>query len=332
MNLHRKNIIINSLTSGRTKIFVDKTYIVDTPTIDVLQEAEYIYGEVHRENRFDEWLSNDAALLHLVKRKICTLQEDEDIKTLDKAIDDKKVSLYLSYYQNKDFTKKLRKELTILKRNKQRKTYRRHYLDDYTLDGFAERIKNYYIFYSITLDGHGNRLAHTFDKVSLTLLERVVQEYWKASPTDDEYKEIARTEPWQALWSINKLANFESLGNSQRNLVLYTQMYENAYKHPDSPDDKIINDNDLFEGWMIYVRRKQENENKQKGKEHVDAKHPDSSEIYIPVKTTDEAIEVDSLNDASGRILKGRRVQLIKAQGTVQDKDIIKLDQQGQGK
>ena len=308
---------------------MDKTYIIGTPTIDVLQEAEYIYAKVYKENRFNEWLSKDTAFRYLIKRNLCTPQEDKDIETLEKAVEDKKVGLYLSYFQNKDFAKKLRKELKTLKLNLIKKTNRRHSLDDYTLEGFTEKIKNYYIFYSIILDEHGNKLSETFDTVDITLLERIVEEYWKISPTVKEYKEVARTEPWNSFWSISKLDNFKVLGHSQRSLVLYTQMYENAYKHPDCPDDKIIEDDDLFDGWMIHARRKQENEKKQQSKEHIDAKHPDASEVYIPVKTTEEAIDVNSWNDVQGRILKGKRQKLIQAQGTVKDSDIIRLDQKG---
>lgn len=329
MKLHRKNIIISNLTSGRTKIFVDKTYIVGTPTVDVLQEAEYIYRKIYNENRFEEWLLTDNALIYLVQRKLCTLQEDEDIKTLNKSVDDKKVALYLSYFQNQEFGKKLRKELTILKSKQTKKQNIRNRLNDYTLEGFAERNKNHYIFYNVILDEYGYKLSTTFENVNITLLERIIEEYWNTYPTEIEYKEIARTEPWNSLWSINKLGNFEIVGNSQRNLVLYTQMYENAYRHPDCPNDKIIEDDDLFDGWMIHVRRKQDDERKNTAKEHIDAKHPNASEIYIPATTNEKAAEIDSFNDASGRILKKKRARLINARGSVDNKDIMTLDELG---
>jgi hypothetical protein len=295
----------------------------------VLQEAEYIYAQAQKDNRFSEWLSKPRALRYLVQRKLCSFNEDEDIKTLEKTIEYKKVGLYLSHFQNKEFAKQLRRELAILKKNYTKKKNIRHWLDDYTLDGFADNAKNHYIFYRIISDEEGNAIWDSFEDVHIPLLEAIVGEYWRVHPTEIEYKEIARTEPWNSLWSINKLANFRVIGNSQRNLVLYTHMYENAYKHPDCPSEKVITDTDMFEGWMIHVRRKQDDERKQNTKEHIDAKHPNAGEIYIPVQTNEEAIEVDSFNNASGRILKKKRGKFIEQQGQVADKELTKLDQRG---
>jgi len=314
MDSHRKNRILNNLMLGKTKIFLDKTYIVETPTLDVLQESGYIYDKIHKENRFAGWLSNDLALSYLLRRKICVLDVDKNLEILSKSIDDKKVGLYFAHWQNQQLYKQLRNQLKVLKKSYIRQFNTRHFLDKYTIDGYASKIQEQFVYYKSIFHEDGTLVWDDFDNVDIRLLDKILGQYFDEQPTEEECRFLARNEPWRSCWTIKGIHNFRIIENSQRNLILYTKMYENAYQHPDCPSNKIIDDDDLFDGWLIQIKRKNDKDKKDNIKESVDMKHPNASEIFIPVANAEEALEVNSFNDVGARIAKKKREAQLNAQ------------------
>ena len=52
------------------------------------------------------------------------------------------------------------------------------------------------------------------------------------------------------------------LSDDQKSVILYSRMYDSAYESPDRPTDEVIEDNDMFDGWMAKGRREADKERK----------------------------------------------------------------------
>ena len=69
---------------------------------------------------------------------------------------------------------------------------------------------------------------------------------------------------------------------------MYSKLYDGAYEHPECPEDSVIQDDDMFDGWMIFQRRKRE---KSKTAKQVDsvigAKQREAEELFIPSPNQD---------------------------------------------
>ncbi len=135
---------------------------------------------------------------------------------------------------------------------------------------------------------------------------------------------VARTEPWRSFWSTNP-RGFRITGDEQKVLILFSKMYDNVYEHPERPVDEIINDDDMLDGWYIFMKRKSIEEKKANAKDVLTKKHPNAQEIFMTASTPEHAKEIADMNDVRANIIKGKREAGMKDGGIVRDKDIFEL-------
>tara|TARA_R100000988_G_C3935364_1_gene133488 strand:+ start:52 stop:432 length:381 start_codon:yes stop_codon:yes gene_type:complete len=90
-------------------------------------------------------------------------------------------------------------------------------------------------------------------------------------------------------------------------------MYDNVNQHPESPSDKIIEDDECLDGWFIYQKRKQEKEKKQSEIDGMisNSKIRNSDEIYIMAKDKDDAAQIQNINDPTARNVARERERKI---------------------
>ena len=95
---------------------------------------------------------------------------------------------------------------------------------------------------------------------------------------------------WRGYWNADKTNIFDKctteLTDEQRALLNISRMYDNIYEHPECPDDKIIEDDDALDGWMILQKRKND---KDKKKSQFDSSNPNlknSGEVFVMSRST----------------------------------------------
>tara|TARA_R110000751_G_scaffold176980_1_gene283208 strand:+ start:116 stop:496 length:381 start_codon:yes stop_codon:yes gene_type:complete len=95
-------------------------------------------------------------------------------------------------------------------------------------------------------------------------------------------------------------------------------MYDNVYESPDSPNEKIIEDDDCLDGWFVAQKRKYEKDKKQ---QEVDSmiKNPkiaNSQEVYVVAPDNQAAQEIYDLNDPAARnTIRNRQAVIDGAEG-----------------
>jgi len=254
----------------------------------------------------------------LIRSGVWSNEKEEQLKTIDKTLDNKKVSLYRSVL-NKSQQKETRKVLKHLKKNQLKLLQDKHSLDDLTIEHYAETLsRQFLILSSLTREDKKDICLNNRDvtkDIAWNWFNEIYAEVLKNRYTLEEYREIARTEPWRSYWTISDKNPFGGsvvdLTDEQKTLILYSRMYDNAYKHPDFPGDHIAEDDDLFDGWLLVIREENKKTKTTKNIDHVHPKYQNADEVYVVAHSNEEAQNIDNLNTFEGKLTKKRRAAKI---------------------
>lgn len=279
-------------------------YTVVKPTLRIRQNAHSIYTTILKNCRFDtkHWLTRKQTEIILEKEGVWNSDLEEELKILQNRLDDLKIELYLKY-ADPPMKKKIKGSLKTGQKKINQLLNKKNSMDYLTLEYYAETAKNEYLL-AQTIFKNGE-LAFDFEKSNQYELHHIISELRDYAITTTELKAVARSELWRSYWSATSNDIFDppiyDWSEEQKMLISLTKMYENIYENPDRPEDSVIEDDDALEGWMIFVKRKNEKERKKtKLMDAVGGKYKNANEIFIVTNSTEEAKEIYSLNDAKG--------------------------------
>lgn len=326
----RREEIVSRLLFGETVLSIgDRLIKITIPSPDIRVMANRVYNSTISKNRFEQcWLTEEQCLRTLVINGKCSPQIDQNIQEIQNTIEELKVKAYESIV-DKDNHKKIRKQLDTVRHKYHDMVQIRHSLDHLTLKGFGEIAKRQYILYHTATDfNNGEKLWSSIDNMDVPLMEAITSSIIKQMISIEELREVARTDPWKAHWNISRGNPFTvpitNLSEEQKTVILFSNMYENVAKHPECPSDNIINDDDLFDGWMIIQRRNREKEQTTK---EINTSLGDTvnkaNEVYVVAKDKNRANEIYNMNDIGSKMVIKQRSQQIKAQGRVEDTNLL---------
>jgi hypothetical protein len=88
----------------------------------------------------------------------------------------------------------------------------------------------------------------------------------------------------------------------------------------DCPEDDVIEDDDLLDGWFIVQRKKRESEKAESDFDNStkNDKIKNSQEIFMVPSNKKEAEKIESLNSINAKMTKRQRIAVAKQQGTVE--------------
>jgi len=323
MTPNQKSNILYSILVGKTRCDVgEDTFFVGTPSLELLYKASELYDKTQYDNRFANWLTQKDTKRILIGHSLWSFESDDNLKQMGKVIEDLKVKLFESVLGNPKTHKDLRKRLRMTVAKQVEMTNRRHSLDHMTLEGYAESIKRRFIYLNTIEDVDGCRLWNNNNECNCMLLERIASIHMSKSLSVNQFREVARTDPWRGYWNSGKENSFGSkiFSEEGRSLVLFSKMYDNAYEHPECPNDDIIADDDMFDGWLIFQKRKREKEKMDAilkespaNKRMLGKKH--AGELYTPAATQADANLIYNRNDIGGKMAQKQRASAIKAGG-----------------
>lgn len=319
----RESIILQILNKDKSVYYNNKEYIFKHPSTEIKYGAIQRYNKALTHHRFDDcWLSDEECLQVLISCGLCSKDTDINIKALDKEIENVKVAMYKNFL-NFPLVKEYRLRLEKLTKKHMEMSCARTSLNHLTIEGFAEMIKNQYIMYFSLHNNKGERVWQEENEVDIFLLDGISNKLALDGATYKQIREISRTEPWRSYWSIKKAGVFGgevfNLTEEQRSLILFSKMYDSAYSHPECPIDKIIQDDDMFDGWMINESRKRDKDRSEQQIKSKGSKLENSDEIFIMSNSLEEAKEINNLNDTQASIIKAQRESIIKARGSAVD-------------
>jgi hypothetical protein len=321
-------------------IYEGKSYFLSTPSRESRFFAEEVFLECYRASLRDGVLSEDEIDKLLDKYDIWGWAKEDKLKAVVKDLENIKVIMYENW-MNEHKIGELRKALAStnnlcadLIRDKQT-------FDSLSAKSAAQYCKQHFLLGCSIFISKKRPLwknPHKCWVLPDPILNSAYIAINKYTLLDDDYREIARSSSWRNIWTTRK-GNGSLFGKpvvdlsvAQRHLIAWSNLYDNVYKHSNCPDDVVINDNDLLDGWMIAQKRKHDAEVNKINIENsiTNPKIANSEEIFIcmdsvPVAGDGEAKfkAIYDMNDMGGKIAFKRRMDQIKREGYVEESNMI---------
>ena len=332
LSISKRQLLVNKIILGETHFqILGKDYIHKTPSRVTLYKAELVYQDAIEENKYLGLLSNNETKPTLIGLGLWSADADKTLEGCEKAIKDSCVELYRAAFDFKK-QKDIRRRLESLRKRQSDMTTRLHYLDSTTIEALATLQKTQYIVVNSVY--HDDKLI---DNDDVSLLTQVINEINNYNIKIEEFKQLAKTDPWRGIWSVDKENVFGQpacdLTEEQRTIISLSKFYDSIYEHPDCPNDTVLNDEDMLEGWLIIQQREREAERRKQSADSIlgltdKMKNATSNEVMVVASSREEAAEINNQNDMSGQMIKMERMAVIKSKGEAQDMDFrdIKLE------
>lgn len=325
MDQRTLSLYLSRILSGFYLFFHSgEKYKLIYPDITVKYEAELYAEQEYEGNKFNDWITDDSIIDSLVSMGVWNYNGDTNLENLEKQIDDLKVDLYKNVL-NPNKIKNLKRTLSNTKSAYNRAYEIRHSLDQYTVNGYSQYLKNQYILVNSLYYNNNKKVFNTIEDADFNLLN-ILSNIISSNIIDiSVFRTIARSDSWRNYWSANSDSLFDksvvNWTDEQKTLVVLTKMYDSAYQHPECPPDKVFEDDDIFDGWMIVQKRENEKiKNKNRTEKMLEGKNLNKAgEIFIMANSQEEAQNIYDLNDNTSRhIIKERENTIKRSAGTVE--------------
>lgn len=334
-NEQREEIIYRLLYGEEILQIRGKLYKLINPTPKIRVLSNRIYNQTINQNRFGYWLKDVDCLNILVRNGLCTADIDHNLVEISKYIDDLKVDLYAAMFKSGEL-EQIRKNLKAVRSKQSSMLTIRHMLDYLTLKGYAEMVKRQFLICSTFYDYETDqRVWEDMDNIDSDMMDLIIAESVEHVIKIEDLREIARTDPWKGIWNVSCGKPFDipiaHMNEDQRVIVLFSCMYDNAAKHPECPPDDVIDDDDLFDGWILTERRKREKEQMTRQvNDRLGASHESADEVFIVAQNAQDIRRIHSMNDVQATVVKKQRERQLQAAGQLVDAQFIdrKLEMQ----
>tara|TARA_A100001201_G_scaffold34038_1_gene36377 strand:+ start:6857 stop:7897 length:1041 start_codon:yes stop_codon:yes gene_type:complete len=324
MDLSEREFLVFRIRSGVYKVPYNKFNIkVLTPTIEEEFESCEVYERSYYESMNDDIMTQEECTEWMLENGLWTYEEDLKIKEINKEIENLKINVYKKFNNAK-----LRESARIYLRAaeeglKQMENKKNAYYGN-TCEGIAQLDKSMFLLEACSYVG-GEKLDP--DSVELNDL---LNKYYSLILKEGDCREVARSDPWRSIWALRETKTFNLFSNTnrelsvdQRNLLIWSRMYDNIQESMECPSEKVIEDDDALDGWFIEQRRKNEREKAVGVIEDSiqNDKIRNSQEIIVFADNQKDAQNVHEMNSTTSKVIKQEREQVIKQKGSAVDLD-----------
>ena len=289
------------------------------PTIEQEFELNEVYLLAYAKAKDDGIKTEDEMTNWMIDRNLWSHEEDEKIEKIKKDIDRLKKEIF-----NARNNSKSRETIRIYLRTAEsaisKLKEKRAVFFSNTCEGIATMEK---IYAFLTTNTFLNDKPHDFtDGPSLDYLST---NYYAQTLSEKVVRYLARTEPWRSLWVLNNTniinlfnKNDRELSIDQRNIVVWSKMYDSVYESMEAPSDFVIEDDDMLDGWFIVQKEKSEKRKNDNELEMINSKFNKADEVFLVANSQEDLQRIHSMNDISAQKIKTQREKLIQEKSVVQ--------------
>lgn len=325
--LHSSRII-----AGSVNISIDtEMFVLLPPSRDVRYQASEVYRRVREECYLQGVLSDDEVADLMVAKHIYTAEDERQRNLLIEKLDDMKVGLFENFFKSNNRIL-IRRAIDKGRAELGRLEGLKHSLDYVSCGGVAAAARmRYLVGYSLVTPGgrHHWEGEDAWERPD-TAVDEAMEHLIGLRLTEGEMRELSRTDPWRSLWNARQHAGrglFDlpaaDLSDDQRYLMMWATIYDNVRDHPACPDDGIIEDDDMLDGWMIKQKKTRESQRAKKhGDETISERVKKADEIFVVAQTVADARRIESMNDDVASIIKGQRLAHLKSRGEVPEMEM----------
>jgi hypothetical protein len=337
MTLPEKELIISKIIAGCFVVEIEDNLgksiqlLVKPPT----RVQRYMAEQVYKEALYRAELAGSYTEIEhrdfLESKDLWDADKQKRLDDCPKMIEDLKVNLFECVFKSIE-RDKTRQVLVRVREEFKKLSYQLHEYDYLSAVGVASMTKARYLL-AASLHRMDESKLFRYDElwaVSDYLIEAVAGTVSGQKLNESQLREIARTDPWRTIWMSRKSEAgvfgmpAVDLSEEQRLLSVWSGVYDNIYEHPECPDEKVITDDDMLDGWMISQKRKRDTERGGQSLEGIvhNEKIRGDEEIFIPVDTAEDSRRISKLNDPAALAIKRKREALMAQKGTVSETDM----------
>lgn len=335
MKQHEREYFISRIRSGIYTIKWDSLLLkIYMPTIEDECEINESYIEAYNKAIDDDFKTEEEMLEWMREKELWTDKDDEKIEGLKKDIERLKIEIF-NARNNEKLRETIRMyiragEKQLVKQNEKKNLYQMN-----TCEGIAILEKSITFLKKCT---YVNNELYDFQSIGP---DELLSLYYSKLLNDTQIRDLARNEPWRSLWLLNESKAIQlfynkerTLSIDQRNILIWSKMYDNVQESLECPADDVLEDDDMLDGWFIVQRKKREKEKAQAEMETAltNNKIKNSDEIYMVANSQKDIERIENMNDIGAKIIKQQRLNTIKKKGTAEQTDFhderLKLVQQ----
>lgn len=313
--------LIHRIGSGKLYLrYKNEDLVLLSPSSKIKYEAERLYNQIIQDNLYGDWWRKEDILYWLSTVGLWDNSLEKRLKQTEKTIENTKHQLYMNRAVPTR-VKSIKKDLQNHKDTLAKFYERKHSLDYLTLEDFANLQKTEFTIIKTLYYKNGKKRVFNnpnINDVDHSYLTGILREVAINTISLESYKKIVRSEHWKSLWNCNKSNIFNKssleLSDEQRTLINISLMYDRIYEHPECPDENVIGDDDMLDGWMIEQKRKAEQQKKENQANSVSNRHGNAKEVFI-VADKEEVAEVMSMNSWESQNIIKQRDAVIKNAG-----------------
>lgn len=330
---HEEKInLINRISTGLIVLEINnQLYELRQPSRQDRAVSQFLYNKIINDTKYENLITREYAKEYLNRAGIWTMEDDRNYEKLKDYLESLKIDLYRALY-NKNKQKSIRRRIKNIKTGLQKSLMKKYSLDYMTLENHAESISSNFLTAVCIYDMRGNQVYtyENFMSHDNYILQRFLNYLNHNIITQEQYREIARTEPFRTMWAIGKEnvfgCNVIDMSEDQRSMIIYSKMYDSVYEHTERPTDEVINDDDMLDGWFAQERRSTEKERKQKEIDRLlDRKgvnRDGAGEMFVVVESPEEAEKIREINDFTARHKMKQRIEVVQNQGRIEEQKL----------
>jgi len=304
-----------------------KKYRFRSPSIQEKLNSINIYHRVLSSEKYNEWLRESGIERFLIYTQCWRQETLFIIKQIEKELERAKIDLYKNR-MNPNMVQTARKKIESINQRNDRIMKYKYSVQANTLEYYANTIKNEYLMCKC-LTRNGNPVFVFKYKSRPLDYQELANKCFEHTPDTSTIKEIARSNVWRPYWTAGKSKVFGKsaidLTDEQRTLISFSQMYDNIMEHPEAPEEFVLQDDDMLDGWIYYQKDKAKRESMQN---NVEGRHPGASEVFMVANSQDQLDTIHGMNDMYSRGIVQSRINTAKTKGEVSDVDLPDIQQQ----
>ena len=323
MNVYEREFFVSKIRSGfyhikdgNTKIRVmpptpEDEFLANEKFMEVMEEFEN--SDVMTQAEMEAWMRENG---------LWSDKDDLEIKKSNDVIESTKLKMYEERHMA-NIVPMGKKTLELVNLGLKKLYSRKDEYFNNTREGIAFQDKALFLFERCCYLGN--------ERFDFGGIDSSTHYYtWAAQILDEtKIRELARNDPWRHYWMLKEEGHLfakhqdRDLSPDQKNIIIWSKMYDNVYESMETPPDDVIEDDDLLDGWFIYQRRKSEEE---KVKSEFEDRAQNSSignaqEVFFVARNQQDVDNINKLNTRTALKNKQDRIDTVKRQGKASDLD-----------
>lgn len=325
MKHHEREFFVSMIRSG--KVFITHKNIdleIYPLTLDQSFKSCQIYQKAYDKAFSEEIMTEEDMDQWMMENELWTLHDNKKEEGLKKDIERLKVEIY-NARDNTMLANNLRKYIRAGESQLTAHLNKKYIYHQNTCEGIASAERLAWIIKNTT---YFNGKLYNFEEVSL---QYVVDEWQSHFLSESKSRELARNDPWKSLWITRESSGYKLFANppnteltyNQKNILIWSQMYDNIQESMECPNKEVIDDDDMLDGWFIIQHQKREKDRIEKEFESntKNEKIKNASEVFV-VSTKEKVEKINTMNDMNAQIIKQQRKIALDHYGALDEQNL----------